>query len=252
MSIYKYGSTTDINVRSERESYQVQSDGLITAVISYNYAPAGTGSPEPLEEVTWGEAHPDYSTLKLTGANITRVKANIFNIEKTYQGCVQTDEAPNIFGIVTTEIKTDTSTDPIDTHKNFYDNDDGTDGFGTTSGTFEDDDTTKRFLYFPNDADDHLGGVRSYLAPQMTVNAVLVKNLDSGDGWDTDFIYNIGLRVDDGDALLDWMEVPSITPRDWLITRMSQTRHGGALKIQITLRMSGSEGWNEKLYNEAT
>ena len=111
-----------------------------------------------------------------------------------------------------------------------------------------------RFKYFPPDADNDLGGVRSYLAPQLTAVCILVKDLVSTntEGWDLQFLYNIGDRIADGAALINMFDLPSIGTRDWLVTRMTQERLGGALRLSITLRMSGPDGWNDLIYAVAT
>lgn len=254
MSIFKIGSTTDLNCRGETETFQIANDGIITAVISYNYTPAGSGTTDPLDQVTWNEAHPDYSYLKLTGANITRTKANVYTVTKTYQGAVDDDSLTN--GIITTRISTDTVTDPIETHPEFYEKDDGAggvaDGFGKDHGNFEGEDTEKRFLYFPGNADHNLGGVKSFLAPSLTSVGVMVKHLDSGYGWDTGYIYNIGRRIASNANLTTILELPDIGTRDWLLTKVTQERIGGALRVSMTLKMSGENGWNTEIYAAAT
>ena len=254
MSTYKIGSTSDLNGRGETETFQVASDGIITAVISYNYTPAGTGTTEPLEQVTWNEEHPDYPYLKLNSANITRTKANVYTITKTYQGAIDDDNLTN--GIITTRINTDNVTDPIETHPEFYEKDDGAggveNGFGKDHGRFENDDPDQRFLHFPGEADHNLGGVKSYLAPTMTGVGVMVKHLDNGYGWDADYIYNIGKRVASHANLITMLELPDIGTRNWLLTRVQQERIGGALRVTMTLKMSGPNGWNTEIYPVAT
>lgn len=254
MSIYKIGATSDLNGRGETETFQIANDGIITAVISYNYTPTGNGTKEPLEQITWNEAHPDYSYLKLTGANITRTKANVYTVTKTYQGAIDDDSLTN--GIITTRVNTDTVTDPIEAHPEFYEKDDGaggtTDGFGKDHGKFEDDDTEKRFLYFAGDADHSLGGVKSFLAPNLTGVGVVVQHLDSGYGWNTDYIYNIGKRILSNANLITILQLPDIGTRNWLLTKVTQERLGGALRMTLTLKMSGANGWNTEIYPAAT
>lgn len=128
------------------------------------------------------------------------------------------------------------SQEALETNPDFVDVIGGTKDAPLNSAIF---DSNGRFLGFPPDAGNELGGIRSFLNPQLTWRETKFKLSST-----LDSIASMGkIHAPAGGA-------PTLpTPRNWLLTSFSQRRQGNNYQQTREWRSSGPRGWNSLLYS---
>lgn len=221
--------------RGERQ-ISTGSDGLVTLrEVTYDDGTAYTVRPD----IGFGGAHSDFSYLKCTGGTQTEEGKGIWKITKTFQGINTTCETWRVNAAVSQE--------PIESHEDFVDFIGGTGDDPKNDAVFESDDEEAKFKYFPANADNDLGGVKSFLDPTCQVEHTIVKKhsgSNSAPAWDS--------ISDVGQFTTSLPSAPDVASgRDWLLMGTTQEVIGGALRVRKTYRLSGRLGWNGLIYGDS-
>ena len=240
----KKGKLHDVTTR---KSVSVDQFGIITASVTKTLATGndggGTEKYQASDFDVIGDAHPDYSYLLCTSVQLDDSSV-VASITLTYQGI---NEETKRYRLVASG-----GQEPIQTHPAFAEDADGYDeilaGTGASAknkAKFKGTEEDSEFDYFPANADHDLGGVTNYIVPNVEIEEVTCKkNSDMADPtWEENDIYDVGQIKDSGLDL-------SVGDRNWLLMGSRQEIIGGATKSTAIYRLSGTKGWNDKVYQK--
>lgn len=196
--------------------------------------------------------HPDFNWLVFKTATITRQPGCLAQVKVNFEGIPDpTDDDPETENEVPTthSLRGATSSEPIETHKNFEDiagtsNENAKNGavFGPKKNKQE-----GKFLGFNKDPANRKYGVKSYLEGGFIFSET---TLEKDAGVVAANLNSLGkiLEVPQGKGIGNLNAKGDFT---WLLISCDVEPVGGGFKITRSWRLSGQEGWDEDIYEEA-
>ena len=189
------------------------------------------------------KVHPDYSWLTRKTAAITRVEGGWATLVVNFEGVPPNteedeDEKDDGDGRKLYSVKSSTSSEPIETHPDFW-------GMADSyEAKFDDND---KFLAFPSYLSDgsesDFGGVKSFLVPSLTYEESYTKSKAV-----------LGTLLGDLGMISSPPAsgvLPVVNGCDWLMSGGDVSQVGDGIKVTRTWKLSGRKGWDGWIYGTA-